>query len=120
MYLQGRIDNASVIVGFNIKFDLHWIRRAGFDISKIKVWDCQVAEFLLNYQKTPYPSLDGAAEKYGFPKKLDVVKLEFWDKGIDTDMIPRDVLSAYLTQDLLLTEQIFRIQYKQFTGLDYV
>lgn len=112
--IQDYINNASVVVGFNLKFDLAWLRRAGVDISNIKVWDCQLAEFLLNYQKTPYPSLDGAAEKYGFPKKLDIVKLEYWDKGIDTDEIPTKVLSDYLTQDLILTQQVYEKQLEQF------
>lgn len=112
--IQPIINNASLIVGFNLKFDLHWLRRIGIDISKIKVWDCQLAEFLLNNQQTKYPSLDQAAEKYSLPKKLDVVKSEYWDKGIDTDMVPREVLSEYLTQDLVLTQQVFEIQRKQF------
>jgi DNA polymerase I-like protein with 3'-5' exonuclease and polymerase domains len=112
--LQYQIDWSNIIVGFNIKFDLHWLRNIGIDISKIRVWDCQVAEFLLNYQQTKYPSLDEAAEKYGFPKKLDIVKLEYWDKGIDTDKIPRNILSDYLAQDLVLTQQVYERQLDQF------
>jgi DNA polymerase I-like protein with 3'-5' exonuclease and polymerase domains len=113
-YIQDIINNAAIIVGFNIKFDLHWLRRIGVDISKIRVWDCQLAEFLLNNQQTKYPSLNEAAIKYSLPMKLDVVKSEYWDKGIDTDQIPREVLSEYLTQDLVLTQQVFERQRKQF------
>lgn len=113
--IQYQINNR-ILVGFNIKFDLHWLRNIGIDISKIKVWDCQLAEFLLSNQQNKYPSLDEAAEKYGFQKKLDIVKTEYWDKGICTSQVPREILSAYLEQDLILTEQVFKIQYKQFTG----
>jgi DNA polymerase I-like protein with 3'-5' exonuclease and polymerase domains len=112
--LQEIINRADLIVGFNIKFDLHWLRRIGIDISKIKVWDCQLAEFILSNQQNKYPSLDGAAEKYGFDKKLDIVKTEYWDKGIDTDQIPRNILSDYLNQDLILTEQVYLKQVEQF------
>lgn len=108
---------ADLIVGFNIKFDLHWLRKIGIDISNIKVWDCQLAEFILNYQKTPYPSLDNTAEKYGLPKKLDIVRTEYWEKGIDTDKIPRDILSDYLTQDLILTQQVYEKQIEAFKGM---
>lgn len=111
---QFLIDNADLIVGFNIKFDLHWLRKIGIDISNVKVWECQIAEFILNNQSTPYPSLDQAAEKYGFEKKLDIVKTEYWDKGIDTDQIPREILSEYLSQDLNLTEQVYLKQREQF------
>jgi DNA polymerase I-like protein with 3'-5' exonuclease and polymerase domains len=113
-YTQEEIDKSDLIVGFNIKFDLHWLRNIGIDISKIKVWDCQLAEFLLSHQQNKYPSLDEAAEKYGFNKKLDIVKNEYWDKGIDTDMIPRDILSDYLIQDLILTQQVYERQLAQF------
>lgn len=112
--LQYQIDSCNLLVGFNIKFDLHWLRNIGIDISKVKVWDCQLAEFILNNQETKYPSLDEAAEKYGFKKKLDIVKLEYWDRGIDTDKIPEDVLSAYLSQDLLLTQQVYKKQLELF------
>lgn len=113
-YIQKNIDNSYLLVGFNIKFDLHWLRKIGIDISKIKVWDCQLAEFLLNFQKTPYPSLNDAAIKYGFPPKLDVVKSEYWDKGICTSEVPREILSAYLEQDLVLTQQVYEKQIEQF------
>jgi DNA polymerase-1 len=112
--LQHIINRADIIVGANIKFDIHWLRNIGIDISKIKVWDVQVAEFLLSYQQNKYPSLDGAAEKYGFPKKLDIVKTEYWDKGLCTSEVPREILSNYLTQDLVLTQQVYEAQLEQF------
>ncbi|MCI4435499.1 MAG: hypothetical protein JHC33_01635 [Ignisphaera sp.] len=112
--LQTQIDTADTLVGFNIKFDLHWLRRYGINFEGKRIWDCQLAEFILDDMRNPYPSLDDAADKYGFEKKLDVVKNEYWDKGVDTDAIPRDVLSAYLIQDLLLTEQVYVKQKEQF------
>lgn len=112
--LQEIINRADLIIGFNLKFDLHWLRNIGIDISKIKARDCQLAEFILSNQQNKYPSLDGVAEKYGFPKKLDVVKTEYWDKQINTDQIPRNILSDYLNQDLILTEQVYLKQLEQF------
>lgn len=112
--MQSEIDAADVLVGYNIKFDLHWLRRVGINFSGKKIWDCQIAEFLLENQTNPYPSLNQAAVKYVFPAKLDVVKEEYWSKGIDTDAIPRDILSAYLAQDLTLTEQVYLKQQREF------
>lgn len=112
--VQEEIDIADIIVGFNIKFDLHWLRRAGVDISNIRVWDCQIAEFLLESQTNPYNSLNDACIKYGLETKLDVVKTEYWDKGINTDQIPPDILEEYLRQDLALTEQVFLKQQEEF------
>ena len=112
--IQAWINEHQLIIAFNAKFDLHWLRKIGINISKIKVWDCQLAEFLLSNQTMKYPSLDEVAALYGLGSKIDTVKLEFWDKGIDTDQIPRDILSEYLTQDLVLTQQIYEEQCKLF------
>jgi len=108
---------STLIVGFNIKFDLNWARRIGVDISNVCVWDCQLAEFLFNKQANRYPSLDEACEKYGIPLKLDVVKTEYWEKGIDTDEIPVDILREYLEGDLDRTERVFKEQVYLFKGI---
>lgn len=112
--IQNAIDISDVIVGFNIKFDLHWLKKIGIDFSGKKIWDCQLAEFLLEDQLNPYNSLDDAAAKYGLGQKIDVIKLDYWEKGIDTDAIPRPLLSDYLKQDLLLTEQVYLNQRELF------
>lgn len=97
------------LVGFNIKFDLHWLQRIGVYDPRAdhRIWDCQLCDFVLGHQQTPYPSLDSVAAKYGLGSKLDTVRTEYWDKGIDTDQIPVSILSEYLEKDLELTRQVF-------------
>jgi DNA polymerase I-like protein with 3'-5' exonuclease and polymerase domains len=73
-----------------------------------------LAEFVLNGQSIPYPSLDGTAAAYGLGQKLDVVKLDYWDKGIDTPEIPLDILLPYQKQDIQLTYQIYQKQLERF------
>lgn len=111
--LQELLDN-SLVIGFNIKYDLHWLRRLGLNISHLKIWDCQIAEYMLSAQRTSYASLNGTAEKYGLGSKLDVIETEYWSKGIDTDEIPIEILSEYLRQDLALTYEVYRIQKENF------
>jgi len=83
--IQLAVDAADVLVGFNIKFDLHWLRRYGIDFSKKRVWDCQLVEFILRNQAESYPSLNATAEYYELGSKLDEVKENYWKNGIDTD-----------------------------------
>ena len=109
---QEAFDWADVIVGFNLKFDLHWARRAGVHFEGKTVWDCQLAQFVIENQQNSYPSLNQVAEYWGLGTKLDVVKLEYWDKGIDTDQIPDYILSEYLAQDVNLTYLIYLAQMK--------
>lgn len=106
---------ASCIVACNTKFDMHWVRKVLGFTPKV-VWCCQLAEFLLSRQKLAYPSLNGALEKYGFKPKLDVVKTEYWDKGIDTTEIPRDILAEYGAYDCDGTWEVFLKQVDLFKG----
>ena len=105
--IQESIDSSTVLVGFNIKFDLHWLARYGIKFANKRIWDCQVVQFILDGQANPYPSLNGVAEHYGLESKLDVVSEQYWKNGIDTPDIPEEILTDYLKQDVKLTEQIF-------------
>jgi DNA polymerase-1 len=108
--IQSIIDSATLIVGFNFKFDLHWLKKCGFNLEDKRIWDCQLAEFILSSQTIKYPSLDGTCTKYGLPNKLDVIKLEYWDKGVNTDEIPREILQEYALKDAELTLEVYKKQ----------
>lgn len=110
-FLQHLVDT-SILVGHNIKFDIAWLRTIGVSFNNAIIRDTQLAEFLLSNQTKPFVSLEELAIKYLDEHKLDVVKTEYWDKGIDTWFIPEDTLLTYLKQDLDLTIQIYNIQEK--------
>src|SRR3990167_2844952 len=113
--LGRRFRDSSQIVGFNPKFDFHWIRRCGETSYKDKrIWDCQCAHFLLTGQRTIYPSLEGVCEYYNIPGKLNIVKEQYWDNNIDTIDIPTDTMVEYLTQDLDSTYNVFLHQTEDF------
>ncbi len=116
-YLQECIDRADILVGHNIKYDVHWIVREGVSVDDVKqVWCTQLGEFILTSQQASYASLNETLIKYGFPPKLDVVNTEYWDKLIDTDEVPIEILLEYNGYDAEGTENVMRKQYEQFTG----
>lgn len=93
-------DVGSELCGFNLKFDLHWYSRMGNNLTHdVKIWDCQLAEFILSGQQNVMPSLDKTLESYGLQLKHDKVK-EYWDAGIDTDQIPVAILEEYNIYDV--------------------
>lgn len=103
------------LVFFNAKFDIAWLRNIGVTLpDTIEIWDCQLAEFILGNQRNPYPSLESTSIKYGLGNKIDVISMEYWDKGINTDQIPSQVLEEYLHQDCHLTLQIYYQQLEEF------
>ena len=70
---QAKFDNAKMVVFFNAKFDLHWLRRIGIKFGvRLPIWDCQLAEFILSNQRWRYPSLDEACARRGLQRKLAV------------------------------------------------
>lgn len=107
----------ALLIGFNIKFDLlhaivrdkenydaymEWVAAGG------NVWDCQLAEYLLNgmLPEQHMLSLDEVAPRYGGSTKIDEVKA-MWEAGIDTPDIPEDLVTRYLHGDVNNTELIF-------------
>ena len=115
--IQEMIDSSDWIIGFNIKFDLHWLRRYGINFSNARVWDLQMANFMMTGQDKPYPSLNGVCEYHGLEQKIDVIKEEYWSNGIDTPDIPEDLLCDYLTKDVELTKQVYDLQKPKVNGL---
>lgn len=109
--IQDICDQADLIVGFNLKYDLHWLRRYGIILpNDVRFWCCQSAQFVIRNQSEKYPSLNSSCLFWGLGEKLDIVAKEYWDKGIDTPQIPWDVLYKYACQDVDLTYSLFKKQ----------
>jgi DNA polymerase I-like protein with 3'-5' exonuclease and polymerase domains len=117
--IQELINQTNLIIGFNLKFDLAWCLRYGIDFSHCRVFDCQVAQFIISNQEMAWPSLQETAEYYGLEGKLDVVKTQFWDKGLDTFEVPWHILDEYLVQDLVTTEDVYKAQVRVLSSASY-
>ena len=108
-------DDDLVIVGQNVKFDLHYLMRDENNREKLKkarVWDTQLAEYLLTGQQSKMISLDKLATKYGGTLKDDRLK-EYWGNNIDTEDIPEEEIVPYLEGDVRNTEIVFLGQLKR-------
>jgi DNA polymerase I-like protein with 3'-5' exonuclease and polymerase domains len=110
--LADRINGSRILVGFNLKYDLHVLRKLGVYNGDYggTIWDCQIGEFILSRQRERYPSLEEALQRHGLGHKLDVVKKEYWDKGIQTDEVPWPILSEYAEQDAVMTLKLYHRQ----------
>lgn len=113
--LRESLSQADTYVNFACKFDLHWFRNAGILLPlTCKIWDCQLAEFVLNNQRVAFGSLNDALSSYGLEAKLDKVK-EYWDAGVDTADIPVNVLEEYNIRDVEQTKALFYMQQEVMT-----
>jgi len=121
--LSQLLTEAELIVGFNIKYDLHWLRRycpSLFPLTHQRVYCIQLGEFLLSHQKLPYPSLDKTLEYYGYPPKHDIILNEYWNLGRDTVDVPVEILTEYVKRDVEYLPELFEHQLKRFTNLPLV
>lgn len=105
----------SMVCGFNVKFDIHWLSRLGIDVpANVKIWDCQLAEFILSGQTIPLDSLDATCDRYGLPRKPDRIK-QYWEAGISTEDIPISELEEYNIHDVESTKGIYEFQQQLLT-----
>ena len=103
------VTTCPTIVGFNLKHDLGWLARYGIRLSSVqRIFDCQLAYFIYDNQRTPYPSLNGCLAHFGLPPKSDVVEREYWSVGIDTTEVPLDILTEYNRTDLDRTDDLYQ------------
>lgn len=113
--LRDSIGKATLLVGFNLKYDLHWARRLGvLPPEGVRIWDCQIAEFLIRGQQGSYPSLNEALARFNLGQKDDKIA-EYWDAGIDTPDIPVDELRFYNNLDVELTYNLYLKQREVMT-----
>lgn len=117
--LRSIIERSTCIIGFNIKFDLHWCNKHGIKVPEgCKVFDCSLAEFILTGQQAVMVSLDECLESYGLPQKYDRVK-EYWDQGINTQDIPYEILEEYNKWDVEVTELLWDTQLQLLGNKQY-
>ncbi len=108
--IQQQVDSVDLLILFNAKRDLHWLRRYGIQFQNKRIWDVQLAHFILGGQEEPYPSLNGVSEYYKLGQKIDVIYEKYLSKKIDIDEVPLDELVPYLHQDLYLTRDCYSKQ----------
>ena len=106
--LQALVDGTDVIIAFNSKFDLHWLRRYGITFAHKKLWCLQYAEFCMSGQQWAYPDLHSASINRGGRGKSDYIESTYWNKGSDTVNIPLDELVAYNKQDCEVEWDLFQ------------
>lgn len=106
-YILSLLEQADLVVGFNFKFDMHWLRKVGIMIHK-PIYDVQLGYFYYKRQTTPYPSLNGVCEEFGLGQKIDVIKEKYWSQGVNTHEIPWEELAQYAAEDARLTYEAYR------------
>jgi len=111
--LQKQCEEADIVIGHNVKFDLLYIYRN--TSNKLpRIWDTQLAAYLLSAQQHQYASLDELTLEYigAHAMKDDKIKA-YWKAGVATEDIPKKELLDYLEGDVRNTAEIFQRQWDE-------
>ena len=105
------------LVGHNVKFDINWLKSKNVILTHCNIWDTQLVEYMLSGQdKVDLPitsqDLSNCCRRHNLPVKTDKVKA-FWDSGVHTKDIPLKILLPYQKNDVLITGDLFKSQYRQ-------
>lgn len=106
-------DESSLVIGHNVKFDLLYVYRN--TSNKLpRIWDTQLAAYILSSQRQLYASLDELTIEYvgADAVKNDEIKA-YWKSGVDTPEIPPRELLKYLEGDVRNTAAIFKRQWEE-------
>lgn len=114
-YIDGLL-STTVLCGHNFSFDLMYLYKESTGLKnklqQHKIWDTQLAEYILSGQRTKFSSLDELSVKYGLPLKDDTIK-KYFQAGLGSEKIPSEELIPYLEQDVINTKAIAQAQYKR-------
>ena len=115
--IQDDLDEADVLVGQNIKFDITWLRACGFKYDG-HLYDTMVAEYLRAKARKWSLSLESLAKRYNVKQKeVDLIAPYLKDKKTFYD-IPADIVEEYGKADVIATEQVAVKQLEAF-GLTF-
>ena len=108
--------NVKILIGHNIKYDLLYLWR-NQELQEalsngLKIWDTQLAEYILTGQRHKYAALrDIAVNKYGCKERVKNIEVNF-QQGITTDQMDINLLLEDVKNDVLDTEAVALQQVK--------
>lgn len=101
-----------VLVAHNAKFELGWLLRYGYDLSRILPFDTMIAEYVLAGNRQWDLSLDAIAKRRGLGGK-DRATDTLMKAGICPSDMPERWVRERVASDVRLTIEIAKQQYKE-------
>ena len=106
--IQAILDQTTLLIGHNIKFDLTWLLEAGFKYNG-RVYDTMIGEYVLNRGIRKSLTLEMCCRRRRIGSKDDTIK-EFMDRGVSFENIPKDIVEEYGRIDVEITRKLFDSQ----------
>ena len=116
--IQKLLDDAKLIVGHNLKFDMTWMYHFGFKYNG-KLYDTMLAEYI-SFRGHPFSgktrlslSLKECCRRRNLSHKFDSLK-RYIDNNYNVDEIPIEHLEEYGRQDVKITYELYKSQIAEY------
>lgn len=107
--LQAVLEETTLLIGHNIKFDLSWILECGFTYNG-DIYDTMIYEYLQNCGINNVKlNLSACCARRGLPVKQDVTS-QFLSQSIGFESIPWDIVEDYGKNDVDITWKLYKAQ----------
>jgi len=112
--LKAMIAEADILVGHNIKFDLHWLQHSNFDVTN-KIYYCtMIGEYVLSRgQKRPL-GLDAVSTRRKVHLKQSELVSERFKSGEGYEAMPMEIVEEYGRSDVLSCMEVFLSQVAEY------
>lgn len=115
--IQSDLNQADVLVGQNIKFDIMWLRSCGFKYDGV-LYDTMVAEYIRSKGRRWSLALDALAKRYNVTQKEKDLVAPYIKEGKTFYEIPAEIVEEYGIADVVATEEVALKQLEAF-GLTF-
>ena len=112
--LQSILNETTLLIGHNLKFDLSWLLECGFKYSG-KVWDTMIAEYVLLRGQKKSLKLSECCERREVGNKFSTLESAV-DSGLGVDNIPIKDLETYGRNDVAITKSLYEKQKEAYQG----
>lgn len=112
--LKGMIAEADILVGHNLKFDLHWLQQTGFPIQGKKFFCTMIAEYVLCRGQKKVLSLDETSKRRKVHFKKSELVSERFNAGQGYEAMPMEIVEEYGRSDVLSCAEVFLSQTAEY------
>lgn len=109
--VQKKLDTATLLIGHNIKHDMHWLRACGFKYDG-DVWDTAIVEYVLSRGVKRPLKLKLVLERYDLPRKRTDLTEGYMADGVGFEAMPWDIVEEYGRGDISSTMALYLHQLK--------